>query len=42
MNRVMEICEVICEAVAATLIGVVLGVGFALVVIVAEIGLVRF
>lgn len=42
MNRVMEICEVIVEAVAATLIGVALGVGFAVVVIVAEIGLIRF
>ncbi len=42
MNRVMEICEVICETVATIFFGVVLGVSFALVIIVAEIGLIRF
>lgn len=42
MNRLMEICEVICETIATIFFGVLLGVSFALVIIFAEIGLIRF
>lgn len=41
-NIVIEICEALCEAIAATLIGVGLGVAFAMVIIIAETGAIGF
>ena len=42
MNRIYDIADQVCFAISTILIGVGLGVCFAVIVIIAEIGLVRW